>query len=152
MANAPVESAAPTELLFFVYVFTQGSVRAFGTLATLGFAGVSCLRHSRQHRPINPTTNANNDTAQPIQQQAQTTTPTNKHNNKRKQRHRPTNPTTSANNNTTQPIQQQAQTITPPNQSNSKRKQPHRIIIRTTNDRWGIRPIRKEPCKGDTPA
>ena len=64
MANAPVESAAPTELLFFVYVFTQGSVRAFGTLATLGFAGVSCLRHSRQHH-------------QPIQQQAQTTTPNN---------------------------------------------------------------------------
>ena len=50
---------------FFVYVFTQGSVRAFGTLATLGFAGVSCLRHSRQHH-------------QPIRQQAQTTTPNNK--------------------------------------------------------------------------
>ena len=64
--NARTESAAPTELLFFVYVFTQGSVRAFGTLATLGFAGVSCLRHSHQHRPINPTTNANNDTNQPI--------------------------------------------------------------------------------------
>ena len=42
--NARAESAAPTELLFFVYVFTQGSVRAFGTLATLGFAGVSCLK------------------------------------------------------------------------------------------------------------
>ena len=45
--------------------------------STLGFAGVSCLRHSHQHHPINPTTNANNDT-QPIQQQAQTTTPNNK--------------------------------------------------------------------------
>ena len=64
MANARTESAAPTELLFFVYVFTQGSVRAFGTLATLGFAGVSCLRHSRQHHPINPKASANNDTEQ----------------------------------------------------------------------------------------
>ena len=45
-ANARAESAAPTELLFFVYVFTQGSVRAFGTLATLGFAGVSPLQGS----------------------------------------------------------------------------------------------------------
>ncbi len=27
-------------------VCTQGSVRAFGTLATLGYAGVPCLRHS----------------------------------------------------------------------------------------------------------
>ena len=70
MANARTESAAPTELLFFVYVFTQGSVRAFGTLATLGFAGVSCLRHSRQHH-------------QPIRQQAQTTTPS-QSDNKRK--------------------------------------------------------------------
>ena len=74
MANARTESTAPTELLFFVYVFTQGSVRAFGTLATLGFAGVSCLRHSRQHH-------------QPIQQQAQTTTPNNKSDNKHKQPH-----------------------------------------------------------------
>ena len=76
MANARAESAAPTELNPLLSVFTQGSVRAFGTLATLGFAGVSCLRHSRQHQPINPTTNANNDT-QPIQQQTQTTTPNN---------------------------------------------------------------------------
>ena len=44
--NARAESAAPTELLFFLSMFTQGSVRAFGTLATLGYAGVSCLRHS----------------------------------------------------------------------------------------------------------
>ena len=43
-ANARAESAAPTELLFFLSMFTQGSVRAFGTLATLGFAGVSCLK------------------------------------------------------------------------------------------------------------
>ena len=75
--NARAESAAPTKLLFFVYVFTQGSVRAFGTLATLGFAGVSCLRHSRQHQPTNPTASANNDTQQQIRQQAQITTPTN---------------------------------------------------------------------------
>ena len=61
---------------------------------TLGFAGVSCLRHSHQHYPINPT-------------------PTNKHNNKHRQRH-PTNPTTSTDNDT-QPIQQQTQTMTPPN-------------------------------------
>ena len=27
-----------------MFVYTQGSVRAFGTLATLGFAGVSCLK------------------------------------------------------------------------------------------------------------
>ena len=78
---------------------------------TLGFEEVSCLRHSRQHHPINPTISANNDTAQQIRQQAQATTP---------------------------------------NQSDNKRKQRHRIIIRTTNDRWGIRPIRKEPCKGGT--
>ena len=44
MANAHTESAAPTELNPLLYVFTQGSVRAFGTLATLGFAGVSCLK------------------------------------------------------------------------------------------------------------
>ena len=31
---------------YFLSMFTQGSVRAFGTLATLGYAGVSCLRHS----------------------------------------------------------------------------------------------------------
>ena len=74
MANARTESAAPTELLFFVYVFTQGSVRAFGTLATLGFAGVSCLKaltpaptnqsdkRKQRHQPTNTTTNANNDT------------------------------------------------------------------------------------------
>ena len=89
MANARTESAAPTELLFFVYVFTQGSVRAFGTLATLGFAGVSCLWHSHQHH-------------QPIQQQAQTTTPNNQSDNKRKQRHQTINPTTNANNDTKQ--------------------------------------------------
>ena len=64
MANARTESAAPTELLFFVYVFTQGSVRAFGTLATLGFAGVSCLK-------------------------ALTPAPPNKSDNKRKHRHQP---------------------------------------------------------------
>ena len=81
--------------------------------STLGFAGVSCLRHSHQHRPTNPTANANNDTEQSIRQQTQTTTP---------------------------------------NQSDNKREQRHRIIIRTANNRWGIRPIRKEPCKGDTPA
>ena len=72
--------------------------------STLGFAGVSCLRHSHQHHPTNPTTSANNDT----NQQTQTTTPNNKSDNKREQR--------------------------------------HRIIIRTANNRWGIRPIRKEPC------
>ena len=27
-----------------LFVYTQGSVRAFGTLATLGFSGVSCLK------------------------------------------------------------------------------------------------------------
>ena len=64
MANARTESVAPTELNPLLSVFTQGSVRAFGTLTTLGFAGVSCLRHSRQHH-------------QPIRQQAQTTTPPN---------------------------------------------------------------------------
>ena len=37
-------SAAPTELNPLLSVYTQGSVRAFGTLATLGFAGVSCLK------------------------------------------------------------------------------------------------------------
>ena len=37
-------SAAPTELNPLLSVFTQGSVRAFGSLATLGFAGVSCLK------------------------------------------------------------------------------------------------------------
>ena len=71
MANARVESAAPTELNPLLSVFTQGSVRAFGTLATLGFAGVPCLRHSHQHH-------------QPIQQQAQTTTPPNQSDSKRK--------------------------------------------------------------------
>ena len=57
--------------------------------STLGFAGVSCLRHSHQHQPINPTTSANNDTAQSIRQQTQTMTP-------------PTNTTTNANNDTNQ--------------------------------------------------
>ena len=89
---------------FFVYVFTQGSVRAFGTLATLGFAGVSCLRHSRQHH-------------QPIRQQAQTTTPS-QSDSKRKQRHQPTNTTTNANNDTAQPIRQQTQITI----QNNKRK------------------------------
>ena len=123
--NARTESAAPTELLFFVYVFTQGSVRAFGTLATLGFAGVSCLK-------------------------ALTPAPPNKSDNKRKQRHRPTNPTASANNDTNQQTQQQTQTTTPTNKHNNKRKQRHRIIIRTTNDKSEIRLVRKEPCKSGT--
>ena len=34
----------PLRGLLFFSMFTQGSVRAFGTLATLGFAGVSCLK------------------------------------------------------------------------------------------------------------
>ena len=45
---------------------------------------------------------------------ALTPAPTNKSDNKHKQRHYPTNPTTNANNDTTQPIRQQAQ-ITIPN-------------------------------------
>ena len=45
--NARAESAAPHRSSYYLlFVCTQGSVRAFGTLATLGFAGVSCLRHS----------------------------------------------------------------------------------------------------------
>ena len=75
MANARTESAAPTELNPLLSVFTQGSVRAFGTLATLGFAGVSCLK-------------------------ALTPAPPNQSNSKRKQPHRTNNPTTSANNDT----------------------------------------------------
>ena len=37
-------SAAPTELILCFAVYTQGSVRAFSTLTTLGYAGVSCLK------------------------------------------------------------------------------------------------------------
>ena len=37
-------SAAPTELLSFSSVFPQGSVRAFGTLATLGYEEVLPLQ------------------------------------------------------------------------------------------------------------
>ena len=48
--------------------------------STLGFAGVSCLRHSHQHHPINPTPNQSDS--------------------KRKQPHQPTNTTTNANNDT----------------------------------------------------
>ena len=45
--NARAESAAPHRSSYYLlFVCTQGSVRAFGTLATLGYAGVSCLRHS----------------------------------------------------------------------------------------------------------
>ena len=32
MANARAESAAPTELLFFVYVFTQGFISGFALI------------------------------------------------------------------------------------------------------------------------
>ena len=45
--NARAESTAPHRSSYYLlFVYTQGSVRAFGTLATLGYAGVSCLRHS----------------------------------------------------------------------------------------------------------
>ena len=56
--------------------------------STLGFAGVSCLRHSHQHQTTNPTTSTNNDTNQQTQQQTQITTPPNQSDNKHKQRHR----------------------------------------------------------------
>ena len=127
MANARAESAAPTELLFFC-------VRIYP-----GFC--SCLWHSR-HPGL----------CRSVVPKGTHASTANQSNSKRKQRHRPTNPTTSANNHTEQPIRQQIQTTTPPNQSNNKCKQRHPTIIRTANDRWGIRPIRKEPCKGDTPA
>ena len=55
---------------------------------TLGFAGVSCLRHSHQHQTTNPTTSTNNDTNQQTQQQTQITTPPNQSDSKRNQRHR----------------------------------------------------------------
>ena len=45
--NTRAESVAPHRSSYYLlFVCTQGSVRAFGTLATLGYAGVSCLRHS----------------------------------------------------------------------------------------------------------
>ena len=44
-------SAAPTELLILCPLFTQGSVRAFGTLATLGYEGVSPLQGSSMFSP-----------------------------------------------------------------------------------------------------
>ena len=43
-ADARAGSAAPTELNLLLSMCTQGSVRAYGTLTTLGFAGVSCLK------------------------------------------------------------------------------------------------------------
>ena len=45
-AFACVGKCRPFRAHIILSVCTQGSVRAFGTLATLGYAGVSCLRHS----------------------------------------------------------------------------------------------------------
>ena len=69
--NARAESAAPTELLFFVSVFTQGCISGFALIPPWA------LRECRAY-------GTHTSTAQQIRQQAQTTTPTNKHNNKRK--------------------------------------------------------------------
>ena len=74
MANARAESAAPTELLFFVSVFTQGFIsgfalippwalqecRAYGTHASTNQSN----KRKHRHRTINPTTSASNNTNQ----------------------------------------------------------------------------------------
>ena len=53
--NARAISAAPTELLIFVSPVYPGFHFGLCPHSTLGFEEVSCLRHSRLHRPINPT-------------------------------------------------------------------------------------------------
>ena len=98
--NARAESAAPTELNSLLSVFTQGCIsgfalippwalqecRAYGTHASTNqpiqqaqtmTPNQSNNKHKQRHPTINQTTNANNDTAQPIRQQTQTTTPPN---------------------------------------------------------------------------
>ena len=80
--NTNAESAAPTELNPLLYCLPRVAFRALPsfhpglcgsvvpTALTPAPNNKSDNKHKQRHQPTNTTTNANNDTAQPIRQQA----------------------------------------------------------------------------------